>query len=542
MKRPVRMSEDAWKSGLQRHVEAAVESGEAPTSKDVAGLARKLMCEGLLSHVKDTAAKGTKKAELQNRSNKVYRHVMLGRDDSETDEDASENPRNRKGRCGMCNYMNPAIGASILFGADAETELVDADARAAADKAKQELTGLEQSLHDGPSERERRRLREQIQGLTTSADDDADAAKERIAALETERDKAMEAIVRSEPPNYAFPWKAEKAEPFPEEHVQQVVHMKRLQADYEHQMAYIRDDARAAAALAKKKITALKEQLEDVKDAEGEERLRKQIEDLTPVALGPFWADVERLKRRGVVPYVGDYPAVELARYTAPICEHALFCSENCLIRWRVAKMCPNCGDTSRLGRKELDKDEARRLGVLEGVPDEEANRIIGRIAKLFKYRTAEMLEGLGGEEGKIHNTIRKLEREYEREVNDKIRELQMEVCAGGEPDALNPKVTKLLQAPRESRDEKIDELAKALGAARKKDKKDGGLNDEVRAKIKHECERLAEVRQVMKRVWKCKRCSTRTNTVLVCSRDPTVWLPDKSFETPHLLSLGSFP
>ena len=44
------------------------------------------------------------------------------------------------------------------------------------------------------------------------------------------------------------------------------------------------------------------------------------------------------------------------------------------------------------------------------------------------------------------------------------------------------------------------------------------------------------------KRAWQCKRCSTRTNTVLVGSRDPTVWLPDESFEIPHLLSIRSFP
>ena len=125
------------------------------------------------------------------------------------------------------------------------------------------------------------------------------------------------------------------------------------------------------------------------------------------------------------------------------------------------------------------------------------------------------------GEEGQIHRTIKELERECECEVNDKIRELKMEECAGEEPDALNRKITKFVQAARKSRDEKIDKLAQALGAARKNDKKDGGLNDEARAKIKHECEGLAEIRQAMKRVWKYKRCSTRTNTVLVGSRDP---------------------
>ena len=94
-------------------------------------------------------------------------------------------------------------------------------------------------------------------------------------------------------------------------------------------------------------------------------------------------------------------PMVQIGQVGNTVLNDSVMISEN------SQKMCPNCGDTSRLGRKELDEDEARRLGVLEGVPDEEANRIIGRIAKLFKYRTAEMFEGLGGEEGEIHNTIR---------------------------------------------------------------------------------------------------------------------------------------
>ena len=361
MKRPERMKEEAWKTGLQRQVEAAVASGETPTFKEVVDLAREDVSEGLLSHVNDTAPLGRKKAELQNRSNKVYRRVMLGREDDDDDDDDNENPpatqRNRKGRCGMCNYMTPAIKASILFGA--ETELFDADACAAADKARQDLAGLEQRLRDGPSENKRRPT--------------------------------------------------------------------------------------------KKKIDALKEQQEGVKDEEGEERLRNQIEDLTPVALGPFWADVEKLKRRGLALYVGDYPAVELARFTAPICKHALFCSENCLIKWRVAKMCPNCGDTSRLGRKELKEDEARKLGVNEGVPDVEENETIAMIARLSKSHQA-----------------------------------------------------------------------------------GGRMNDEAHAKIKHECGRLAEIHQPMKRVWKCRRCSTQRKAVLVCSRDPKVWLPDQSYETPH--------
>ena len=361
MKRPERMKEEAWKTGLQRQVEAAVASGETPTFKEVVDLAREDVSEGLLSHVDNTAPLGKKKAELRNRSNNVYRRVMLGREDDDDDDDDNENPpatqRNRKGRCGMCNYMTPAIKASILFGA--ETELFDADACAAADKARQDLAGLEQRLRDGPSESKRRPT--------------------------------------------------------------------------------------------KKKIDALKEQQEGVKDEEGEERLRNQIEDLTPVALGPFWADVEKLKRRGLALYVGDYPAVELARFTAPICKHALFCSENCLIKWRVAKMCPNCGDTSRLGRKELKEDEARKLGVNEGVPDVEENETIAMIARLSKCH----------QEG-------------------------------------------------------------------------GRLNDEVHAKIKHECGRLAEIHQPMKRVWKCRRCSTQRKAVLVCSRDPKVWLPDQSYETPH--------
>ena len=361
MKRPERMKEEAWKTGLQRQVEAAVASGETPTFKEVVDLAREDVSEGLLSHVNDTAPLGRKKAELQNRSNKVYRRVMLGREDDDDDDDDNENPpatqRNRKGRCGMCNYMTPAIKASILFGA--ETELFDADACAAADKARQDLAGLEQRLRDGPSENKRRPT--------------------------------------------------------------------------------------------KKKIDALKEQQEGVKDEEGEERLRNQIEDLTPVALGPFWADVEKLKRRGLALYVGDYPAVELARFTAPICKHALFCSENCLTKWRVAKMCPNCGDTSRLGRKELKEDEARKLGVNEGVPDVEENETIAMIARLSKSHQA-----------------------------------------------------------------------------------GGRMNDEAHAKIKHECGRLAEIHQPMKRVWKCRRCSTQRKAVLVCSRDPKVWLPDQSYETPH--------
>ena len=361
MKRPERMKEEAWKTGLRRQVEAAVASGETPTFEEVVDLAREDVSEGLLSHVNDTAPLGRKKAELQNRSNKAYRRVMLGREDDDDDDDDNENPpatqRNRKGRCGMCNYMTPAIKASILFGA--ETELLDADACAAADKARQDLAGLEQRLRDGPSESKRRPT--------------------------------------------------------------------------------------------KMKIDALKEQQEGVKDEEGEERLRNQIEDLTPVALGPFWADVEKLKRRGLALYVGDYPAVELARFTAPICKHALFCSENCLIKWRVAKMCPNCGDTSRLGRKELEEDEARKLGVNEGVPDVEENETIAMIARLSKSH----------QEG-------------------------------------------------------------------------GRMNDELHAKIKHECGRLAQIHQPMKQVWKCRRCSTQTKAVLVCSRDPKVWLPDQSYETPH--------
>ena len=442
MKRPVRMKEDAWKSGLQRHVEAAVESGEAPTSKDVAGLARKLMGEGLLSRVNDTAPKGRKKAELQNRSNKVYRHVMLGRDDSETDDEANENPLatelNRKGRCGMCKYMDPAIGASILFGADAETELVDADARAAADEAKTQIAKLEKALQERPNARERRRLHEQIRGLTTSADDDADAAKTRIAALGTERDKAMNDIVRSEPLNS-------------EEHVQKLANI--LQADYEQKIEYIRDDARAAAALLTNKIAALKEQLEDVVDDEGDAQLRQQIEDLTPVALGPFRANMEELKHRGLVPYVGDYPAVELARYSTPICKHALFCSEACLIKWRVAKMCPRCGDTSRLSRKEVESCEA--------LPCAELDAAIATIHALEKKRRA---------------AVDTREQKY---LSEKVRAAQQEL--------------------------------KTMPAN-------------------------------TKRAWQCKRCSTRTNTVLVGSRDPTVWLPDESFEIPHLLSIRSFP
>ena len=148
MKRPERMKEEAWKTALRRQVEAAVASGETPTSKEVVDLARADMCEGLLSHVNDSASLGRKKAELQNRSNKVYRRVVLGREeDDDDDDDDNENPPatelNRKGRCGMCKYMDPAIGASILFGADAETELVDADARAAADEAKTQLAKLE---------------------------------------------------------------------------------------------------------------------------------------------------------------------------------------------------------------------------------------------------------------------------------------------------------------------------------------------------------------------------------------------------------------
>ena len=441
MKRPERMKEEAWKTGLRRQVEAAVASGETPTFQEGVDLAREDVSEGLLSHVNDTAPLGRKKAELQNRSNKVYRRVMLGREDDDDDDDDNENPpatqRNRKGRCGMCNYMTPAIKASILFGA--ETELFDADACAAADKARQDLAGLEQRLRDGPSESKRRHLGEQIRGLTTLVRDVTDAAIRRHAALRVEYDKAMKDMMRSEPANH-------------EEHVQKIANMKRAKADYEQKVKDSKDDDDEATVVpTKKKIDALKEQQEGVKDEEGEERLRNQIEDLTPVALGPFWADVEKLKRRGLALYVGDYPAVELARFTAPICKHALFCSENCLIKWRVAKMCPNCGDTSRLGRKELKEDEARKLGVNEGVPDVEENETIAMIARLSKCH----------QEG-------------------------------------------------------------------------GRLNDELHAKIKHECGRLAEIHQPMKRVWKCRRCSTQRKAVLVCSRDPKVWLPDQSYETPH--------
>ena len=100
----------------------------------------------------------------------------------------------------------------------------------------------------------------------------------------------------------------------------------------------------------------------------------------------------------------------------------------------------------------------------------EEANQILARIAKLFK--------GLGGEEGQIHRTIKELETVCKCEIN-KIRELKMEECAGEEPDALNPRITKLVQAARKSSDEKLDKLAKAFGRAWIIDEKEGGLNDE---------------------------------------------------------------
>ena len=44
------------------------------------------MREGLLSHVNDTAAQGKKKAELMNRSGKVFMRAILGRDGGKEEE------------------------------------------------------------------------------------------------------------------------------------------------------------------------------------------------------------------------------------------------------------------------------------------------------------------------------------------------------------------------------------------------------------------------------------------------------------------------